>query len=69
MAYLLFFPPSHMEQITFAFFKSIFIGLQLLYNVVLVSTTQQRESAIHIYPLPFGLPSHSDHHRALSRVP
>ena len=34
-------------------FKKIFIGVWLLYNVVLVSTVQQSESAIniHIFPL------------------
>ena len=48
----------------------IFIGVQLIYNVMLVSTVQQSESAIHthISPLfffsfPFG------QHRAMSRVP
>ena len=53
-----------------AFFIIIFIGVELLYNVVLVSAVQQSESAIyaHISPLlwisfPFG------HHRALSQVP
>ena len=41
----------------------IFIGVQLLYNVVLVSAVQKNESALctHIPPLC--------HHRALSRVP
>ena len=35
-----------------------------------VSTVQQNELATHthIYSFPFGLPSHSDHHSALSRV-
>ena len=39
-------------------------------NVVLVSV-QQNESPtyIHIYALPFGLPPHSGHHRAISRAP
>ena len=52
------------------FFKLIFIGVELLYNIVLVSTVQQSESAIriHISPL-FGFPSHLGHHGALSRVP
>ena len=31
----------------FRFFKLIFIGVWLLYNVVLASTAQQNESAIH----------------------
>ena len=30
-------------------FKLIFIGVKLLYNVVLVSTVQQSESAIYMY--------------------
>ena len=33
-------------------------------------TVQQNESAIRIiYPFPFGFPSHSGHHSAVSRVP
>ena len=45
---------------------------QLLYNVVLISTIQQSESATPtsaICPLFFGLSSHLGHHRALSRIP
>ena len=38
------------------FHIKIFIGLQWLYNVVLVSTVQQSESATHIYISP-SLPS------------
>ena len=34
------------------FFKFIFIGLELLYNAVLVSTVQQSESAVHIHISP-----------------
>ena len=50
-------------------FKLIFIGVQLLYNVVLVSAVQQSESVIYIQlSLFFGFPSHLGHHRALSRV-
>ena len=38
--------------------------------IVLVSAAQQSESAIYIHISPFfGFPSHSGHHRALSRVP
>ena len=52
------------------FLKLIFIGVQLLCNVVLVSTVQQNESAIHIHIFPlFGFPSHLDHRHAFSRVP
>ena len=36
----------------FSFFLLIFIGIQLLYNVVLVSTILQNESAIHIHVSP-----------------
>ena len=46
----------------FGFFFNIFIGVKLLYNVVLVSVVQHCESAIciHIslYPLPLGSLSH-----------
>ena len=42
----------------------------MLYNVVLVSAVQQNESAIHMHvSLLSGLPFHSGHHSALSRVP
>ena len=51
-------------------FKLIFVGVQLLYHVVLVSAVQQSESALlYIYPLIFGFLSHLDHHRAMSRIP
>ena len=37
---------------------------------MLVSVVQQNESPyMYIYPLPFGLPSHSSHRSTLSRVP
>ena len=32
-----------------SFFKKIFIGVELIYNVVLVSAVQQSESVIHIH--------------------
>ena len=52
--------------------KKTFVGVQLLYDVVLVSTVQQSKSAIciHILPAPhfFGFSSHLGHHRALRRV-
>ena len=58
-------------QWQFFLFLLIFIRLQLLYNVVLVSVVQQSESATctHISPLFFGFSSQLGHHRALSRVP
>ena len=34
------------------FFFSILIGVELLYNVVLVSAVQQSESVIHVYVYP-----------------
>ena len=34
------------------YLKNFFIGVQLLYNIVLVSTVQQSESAIHIHISP-----------------
>ena len=51
----------------FFFFFLLFIGIKLLYSVVLVSAVQQSESAI--CPLFFRFPSQSGYHRALSRVP
>ena len=35
------------------FFKLIFSGVELLYNVVLVSTVQQSESAAPVHISPF----------------
>ena len=57
------YPLRHQESPSSSsfFFFSISIGVWLLYNVVLVSSAQQNESAIHISPpfwasLPFRLP-------------
>lgn len=52
------------------YFMSYFIfGVLLLYRVMLVSAVQQRRSVIlYTYMRPFGLPSCSGHHSALSRV-
>ena len=52
-------------------FQLIFIGVQLLHNVVLLFAIQKSESAIHvyIYLLFFGFPFHLCHDRALRRVP
>ena len=48
-------------------FKLIFIGVQLLYNAVLVSAVQQSEAAIHKHiSLLFGFASHLGPHSALS---
>ena len=49
------------------FLKIICIGVSRLCNFVLVSTVQQKESAVHIHILlPDGLPSHSCHCGALA---
>ena len=42
-------------QAWFVFFLNIFIGVQLLYNV-LVFAVQQSESAIHIHISPYPFP-------------
>ena len=45
------------------FFFLIFIGIQLLYNVVLFSAVQQSELAMYIHIVPlFGFPSHLGQH-------
>ena len=53
------------------FFFLIFIGVWLLYNVVLASTAQQNESALHIqispYLLPLEPPSHPPYPTPLGR--
>jgi len=57
------------------FLKLIFIGVQLLYNVALVSAVQQSFVCVYIshtytYFLSFfGFPSHLGCHRVLSRAP
>ena len=54
----------------FKLFKKVFIGVQLIYNVALVSSVQQSESVIHIHiSLFFRFFSHIGHYRVLSRVP
>ena len=52
------------------FFALIFVGVELIYNVVLVSAVQQSESVIHIYisALFFRFFCHIDHYRPLNRV-
>ena len=51
------------------FLYKFFIGVQLLYSVVLVSAVQPSESSYaYIYPLCFGFPAHLGRHRDLSRV-
>ena len=46
------------------------VEVELIYNVVLISTVQQNESTIHIHSSPpYWIPSHSGHHRTLSRSP
>ena len=52
------------------FFNS-FIGVELIYNIVLVSVySEVSQLHIHIYPLLFfGFFPHIGHYRAFSRVP
>ena len=47
-----------MKMFVFFIFKLISIRMQLLYNIVFISTAQQSESAIclHLSPLFFFLP-------------
>lgn len=47
-------------------FKKIFIGIKLIYNVVLVLGVQHRESVLHIYII-FRFFSHIGYDRILSR--
>lgn len=58
---LLCIPVLILSCFTFFLFALSFTGVQLLSNVVLVSSLQQSESAtcihVHIYPLSFGLSS------------
>ena len=49
--------------------KIFFIEIQLIYNVVLVSSVQQSASFIHIYIFFFRLFSIIDYYKILSIVP
>ena len=52
------------------FKKKMFIGVSLVYNVVLVSVySKVNQLYIYIYPLFLGFFSHIGHFRVLSRVP
>ena len=61
ISYLIF------QNFTCPFMCNFFIGVQLVYNAVLVSGTQQSEY-IYIYPLFFRVFSHVAYYRVLSRV-
>ena len=64
-------PLSQPSPKSFFFFLLIFIGVQLIYNVVLVSGVQQKVTQLYIYmyPLFFRFFSHIGHYRILGRVP
>ena len=48
----------------------MFIGIQLLYNLVLVSAVQQMNQLyVYTYPLLCGFPSHLGHRRTLRGAP
>ena len=50
-------------------FKIKLIGVQLIYNVMLVSAVQKSESVLYImYPFLFRFFSHIDHYGALSSL-
>ena len=55
-------PPGKSPCQHLFFFFNIFIGVQLLQNVVLVSAVQQSESAICIHLSPYPLPLASSSH-------
>ena len=61
---------SILHSSVFLLLLLIFIGVELIYNVVLVSSMMQSIPDIHIYIFTFfRYPSHLDHHGALGRVP
>ena len=72
--YHFIFYPQQVHQHTHVcisfFLLLIFIGVQLLYSVILVSTVQKNESATHVHIcIPFRLPSLSGRHRPLEEFP
>ena len=48
---------AHKHITLFFFFFLLFIGVELIYNVVLISAEQQSDSVIHIYTSFFFLAS------------
>ena len=57
------------ELISGGFFKLIFIGVESIYNVVLISAVEQSDSVIQIHISTFfRFFSHIGHYRVLSRV-
>ena len=60
-----FFPPPSCVRVSLVFFFlfPVFIGVLLIYNVVLVSGIPYSESVIyvHVYPLFFRFFSHISH--------
>ena len=52
--------------LSYIFFKLIFIGVQLLYNVVqFLQYNKMNQLYIYVYPLFFGFSYHLGHHGAL----
>ena len=59
---------NNTDTFSFLYFLIIFIGVQLIYNVVLVSGVQQSESVvIYMYPLFFRFFSHIGHYGVSNR--
>ena len=61
-----------LRTVTVYFFPLSFIEVQLIYNVVLISGVQQRESLIHTHISTFLLIDsipYIGHYRILNRVP
>lgn len=49
------------QLLDYLLFKLVFIGIQLLYKDVLVSTVRQLNQ-LYVYTSPFGFPSHLGQH-------
>ena len=62
----------NLPQTQLLIFSIIFVGVQLIYNVLLVPGVQKSESVIYIYiciyPLFFRFFPHIDHYRVLSSL-
>ena len=64
---------GHMEEETetntFIFVIKFLLEYSCFIMCLFLQYSKLDQPYIYIYPLPFGLPSHSDHHRVLRRVP
>ena len=57
------------ETNTFIFVIKFLLEYSCFIMCLFLQYSKLNQPYMYVYPLPFGLPFHSDHHRALRRVP